>query len=188
MKKDRLFFVWAITTLLLVSASSNPSISDIKKYIPSDDQGPEFRDIGNSFHDLLPNETNQANVQLRLSVSLRDFDGVDTVIGSFKDINGTVWSNVTLGLYGTQNDNWLYYTGRGENVTLGPEMRLKVWNVKYYANDSLGNWNVSEVGKSSYYLFTNPEPSPIPVFVTMGALGILGMSILLLIMWRKREN
>ncbi|MHA1908714.1 MAG: hypothetical protein ACW98Y_15550 [Candidatus Thorarchaeota archaeon] len=187
MKKVRLTFIWAITTLLLVSASWNSNIIDTKGYLLSDDQGPEFKDLGNFYADFLTNDTNEARIHLHLFVTVRDSDGIDTVIGSYKDINGTIWRNVTLTLYGTLNDDWMYYVGDGENVTLNLEKRIKIWNVKYYANDTLGNWNVSDVMRNSYYLMAWQEPPPNPLFVIGSIIGIVGICAVALLVWRKRR-
>ncbi|MFW9849246.1 MAG: hypothetical protein ACFFF4_08895 [Candidatus Thorarchaeota archaeon] len=188
MKEVRFVIIWGLVTLLLVSSSWNPHTIGDKEYILSDDQGPEFDGIGDFFADLLPNDTHQGRAQLNLFVSVYDTDGIDTVIGSYKDINGTVWSNVTLSLYGAHDDGWMFYSGRGENVTLGPEMRIKIWNVKYYANDSLGNWNVSDVGRSSYYLLGWEQPPPNPASLIGSVIGIVGIFAIVLLVWRMRRN
>ncbi len=188
MKKARLIFIWGVTTLLLVSVSWNPNNIGFKEYLPSDDEGPEFKDLTDHFRDLLPDSENSANTQLQLFAVIRDSDGIDTVIGSYKDINGTTWTNVTLTLSKVFDDGWRSYAGDGENVTLTPEMRLKIWNVKYYANDSLGNWNVSDVVKSSYYLLVWQEPPPNLLFVIGSVVGIIGICVVALVVWRKRRT
>lgn len=188
MQKGRLIIIWGIITLLLVSVSWNPNNIGTNEFVLSDDQGPEFRNLGNFYADFLGNDTNEVLARLHLIVSVHDADGIDTVIGSYKDINGTTWSNVTLPLTKIYDDGWRSYSGRGENVTLTSEMRLKIWNVKYYANDSLGNWNVTDVQRYSYYLFVWQEPPPNPLFVIGSVIGIVGICIVTVVVWRKRRN
>ena len=189
MKKARLVFIWGVTTLLLVSPSWNPNNIGAKEYIPSDDQGPEFKDLADHFRDLLPasEKENYANTQLQLFVPVRNSDGIDTVIGSYKDINGTTWTNVMLTLSAELENGWKSYAGGGENVTLTPEMRLKIWNVKYYANDTLGNWNVSDVVKSSYNFLPRQEPSISPLILIGSVIGMIGICVVALVVWRKRR-
>jgi len=188
MKEVRFTIIWGIVTFLLVSSSWNPNSIDTNENILSNEQGPEFANLGNFYADLLPNDTNEAHVRLNLFVTVRDSDGIDTVIGSYKDANGTIWSNVTLTLFDTLEDDWMYYVGHGENVTLKPEIRLKIWNVKYYANDTLGNWNVSAVMNNSYYLMLLQEPPLNPLILSGSIIAVVGIFTVVLLVWRKKRN
>jgi hypothetical protein len=57
-----------------------------RTFVLSDSTGPEFLHIGARFADLVPSN-DPVNVTLGLSVVVRDPDGIDTVIGRYKNRN-----------------------------------------------------------------------------------------------------
>jgi hypothetical protein len=69
--------------------------------------------------------------------------------------------------------------------TLDIEHRLGLWDVKYYANDTLGNWNYSELGSISYW-FMGSKPQPDYSIVIVGAIGIV--IIVAGILYMKRRS
>ncbi len=112
--------------------------------------GPEFEvPLGNVSFDLLPNRE-YTDFPLSLEVEVTDPDGVDTVIGSYRLDSETVWHNTTLSYTPTANHSDLY-SAFVMNYTLGPGHWGVKWYFKFYANDSLGNWNSSGVWFQSVF-------------------------------------
>jgi hypothetical protein len=122
---------------------SNNSIYPISDalYNEKESDGPVFELWMPNFVDLVPG-TGSINLTLELAVVVTDTNGIDTVIGSYKNQSESVWKNVTLAL----NQSYPipdYYAGHARYFTLDDEHSGIVWDVKFYANDSLGNWNTS---------------------------------------------
>jgi hypothetical protein len=142
-----------------------------RTFVLSDSTGPEFLHIGARFADLVPSN-DPVNVTLGLSVVVRDPDGIDTVIGRYKNRSESIWKRVIMDLYGDVGNNTYVYFAEPLNFTLDIEHRLGLWDVKYYANDTLGNWNYSELGSISYW-FMGPKPQPDYSIIIVGAIGIV---------------
>jgi len=102
----------------------------------SSDNGPTFSEYGDFYVDYLGDS---GGVDLRVTVT--DEDGVDTVIGSLSNVTEAVWLNVTLVESSTLPGR---YSG-SYGVDLPEAGHTYVYHVKYYANDTLGNWNTSNV-------------------------------------------
>jgi hypothetical protein len=103
---------------------------------------------------------------------VRDPDGIDTVIGSYKNRSESIWKNVTMEVYGDIGNNTFLYSAKPLNFTLDNEHRLEVWYVKYYANDTLGNWNVSELVSISKYLLPSGSQPDYSIVIVV-AIGIV---------------
>jgi hypothetical protein len=61
------------------------------------------------------------------------------VIGGYKNRSESTWRNVTL-----HHDSDAYWLGHATNYTLD-EHGWVIWDIRFYANDSLGNWNASDI-------------------------------------------
>jgi len=109
----------------------------------SDSQGPSFS-LGwmPGFEDLVPN-TEPVNLTLRLVVGVTDPDGVDSVIGSYKNSSQTEWTNVTMHEDPRYSQPDVY--DADVNYTTPAGGFLYIWQYLFYANDSLGNWNKSDM-------------------------------------------
>jgi hypothetical protein len=140
-------------------------------FVLSDSTGPEFLDVGDAFADSIPS-ADPLNMTLRFSVLVRDPDGIDTVIGSYKNRSESIWKNVTMDIYSDRGNNTYRYFTEPLNFTLDIEHTLAVWDLKFYANDTLGNWNYSELGSTSYNMFAI-EYQPDYSIVIVGAMGIV---------------
>ncbi len=68
-------------------------------------------------------------ISLDLSVIVRDEDGFDTVIGSYKKDNDTIWTNVTMSVSAELREQRYSYSARPLDFTLDTDNRLMVWVV-----------------------------------------------------------
>jgi hypothetical protein len=142
-------------------------------------EGPIFSDYGDYYGDFLG-----ASGWVNLRVTVNDINGVDVVLGSVRNISDSIWNNVTLEeLIGIPNR----YSGNFSVVL--PEVGMTyTFEVKYYANDSLGNWNVSE-SKYNYLTnigletYQNPLIENLPLIVS-----IVGITVILIILIRFRKK
>jgi len=145
--KARQALICVLVISLLVAATTNCTcINTIhlqeKVFLPCDLEGPVFQFVMPENADLVPS-TGAVNLSLDLAVRVSDSDGVDTVIGGYKNRSESIWRNVTL-----HHDPDAYwpdqYLGHATNFTLD-ERGGVIWDIRFYANDSLGNWNVSDI-------------------------------------------
>ncbi len=145
--KARQALICVLVISLLIPAMTNRACIDAihlqeKAFLPCDLEGPAFQFAMPEFADLVPG-TGVVNLSLNLAVSVSDPDGVDTVIGSYKNRSKSTWRNVTL-----RNDPDAYYhdlyIGHAINYTLDVHGGV-IWDIRFYANDSLGNWNASDI-------------------------------------------
>jgi len=143
--RQALICVLAIS-LLATTMTNRACINTIhlqeKAFLLGDLEGPVFQFEMPEFADLVPG-TGAVNLSLNLAVSVSDPDGVDTVIGGYKNRSESTWRNVTL-----HHDPDAYwpdlYLGHATNYTLD-EHGWVIWDIRFYANDSLGNWNASDI-------------------------------------------
>ncbi len=99
------------------------------------------------FADLVPS-TEPVNLTLELRVGVTDQDGVSTVIGSYKNSSSSEWNNVSMNrdAFTSDPDD---FVGWPLNFTMSEPSFLVIFDIKFYANDSLNNWNVSGVHQVS---------------------------------------
>jgi len=143
--RQALIYVLAIS-LLIAAATNRACINAIhlqeKAFLPCDLEGPAFQFSMPEFADLVPG-TEAVNLSLNLDVRVNDPDGVDTVIGGYKNRSESTWRNVTL-----HHDPDAYwpdlYLGHATNYTLDEHGGV-IWDIRFYANDSLDNWNASDI-------------------------------------------
>lgn len=132
---------------LLVAATTNRACINAihlqeKAFLLCDLEGPAFQFSMPENADLVPS-TEVVNLSLNLDVRVSDPDGVDIVIGGYKNRSESAWRNVTL-----HHDPDAYwpdvYIGHATNFTLDVHGGV-TWDIRFYANDSLGNWNASNI-------------------------------------------
>lgn len=146
-RKARQVLVYVLAISLLVAAMTNRvCINTIhlqeKAFLPCDLEGPAFQFSMPENADLVPG-TGAVNLSLDLAVRVSDPDGVDTVIGGYKNRSESTWRNVTL--HHGPDAYWPdEYIGHAINFTLD-EHGWVTWDIRFYANDSLGNWNASDI-------------------------------------------
>ncbi len=114
---------------------------------------------------------------------VRDEDGFDTVIGSYKKDNDTIWTNVTMSFSAELREQRYRYSARPLNFTLDADNRLMLWDVVYYASDTLGNWNKSAQGSISYCFFPADDNST-PITAVIGVAIVCIVVVIVII--RKR--
>ncbi len=141
--KARQALICVLVISLLVAVMTNRACIDAihlqeKAFLPCDLEGPAFQFAMPEFADLVPS-TGVMNLSLNLAVRVSDPDGVDTVIGGYKNSSESTWRNVTL-----HHDSDAYWLGHATNYTLD-EYGWVIWDIRFYANDSLGNWNASAI-------------------------------------------
>ena len=145
-------------------------------YQISSSEGPTFSDYGDFYADFV-NES--ASVWFHVTVT--DSDGVDLVIGSTKEVSEHLWHNVTL-TASESNPNRYY----GYYPVILPSPGSLVFEVKYFAVDSLDNWNVSDT--VHHYLNNIGMSSPdfdLPLFVTISAMCVAAV-VLIVIFFRNK--
>lgn len=174
--------------LLLLLLTSNTEHSKIKStyaepYTICDTSGPDFDlSLLPDFVDLIPG-SEPVIFSLELRVGVSDPDNVDTVIGSYSNSSEN-WVNVTLN-YDESSSNPNDYAAQSLNYTIpGGTTSLTIWNIKYFANDSLGNWNVSQIttmSVSRQHFGTTPTNGNAVVGLLIGA--IIMIPIVIVIIW-----
>jgi hypothetical protein len=176
-----------ICLLMLPAPVSGVVYSNSQGFSASDNQGPIFRGIGDTYADALQ-DSDIEYFSLSFSIYVSDEDGIGIVIGSYKEQNRSYWNNITLGLNHEFEDGWKNYIGYGPNFTLTSEYRTRVWDVKYYACDSLGNWNASSEMKYSYNLLGKLEDPfrLVPVYAIL--LEITVIAIIGVVFWKREYN
>ncbi len=161
--------IWFITATLLLAVTQLALCQNVAGGDFTQSNGstpPQFDEVGHMFADLIPSSV-PVELTLRLSVVVRDEDGIDTVIGSYKQDNDTIWTNITMSVYAELSEQRYLYSARPLNFTLDADNRHMVWDVVYYASDTLGNWNKSEQGSISYCFFPAQDDST-PIIVVIG--------------------
>jgi len=99
------------------------------------------------FVDLIPG-SEPVTLTLELRVEVTDPDEVSVVIGSYKNESSSEWTNVTM-LEDLSSGNQDDYVAEPLNYTMVGTNWLVIWYVIFYANDSVGNWNTSDMHKMS---------------------------------------
>jgi len=99
------------------------------------------------FVDLIPN-IEPVNLILELRVGVTDSDGVSIVIGSYKNNSSSEWTNVSMSHDAISSDPD-DYVAWPHNYTMIEPSFLVIWDIKFYANDSLNNWNISSMHQMS---------------------------------------
>ena len=139
----RKVFISYIALIVVLFSQIDYSIaSGNREHVMSDSNGPQFLDIGDMFADHIPSN-DPVNGTLHLTATVRDSDGIDTVIASFRNSSEISWSNLTMLFYSTVNEDTQIYSIDALEYTLDANHRNAQWDIKFYANDTLGNWNSS---------------------------------------------
>jgi hypothetical protein len=145
----------------------------------SSEDGPTFSDYGDFYVDFIG-----SSGSVWLAVTVRDEDGVHTVIGSVSNIFELEWHNVTMVESSTIQNR---YYGQN-NVSLPEGDHTYEFHVKYYASDTLGNWNASNV---THYYLTKSDPWRVPnTILTMLEIlaGTSGGVVVLIVVLRRRNR
>ena len=142
--------------------------------------------------------TGQTQEVWRHLIQVNDTDGVDTVIFMYRWISESEWTNKTgVLIEGNETVGWYvanftyavwwdYDTGRVMTEGNGGNFHFKI-----FANDTLGNWNMT--GILTYmggYMLVNPPPDAF-IRSPLG-LGIIGTSVavvvvVLVVVFRRRR-
>ena len=170
---------WKLLTIIgLCCLLSHLPIISCTNYEMSS-EGPIFSDFSDFFADFV-NE----NASVWFHVTVTDSDGVDLVIGSTRESSEHLWHNVTM--TASESDPNRYY---GYYHVVLPSPGSVTFEVKYYAADSLGNWNVSD---SVFHDLNNlglSSPDLVPVLlVTATTISVIAVvSIVIFIRFKKKK-
>lgn len=153
----------------------------ISAYALSDSSGPIFDGVAGYFADLVPTDQ-PVNWSMNAQVFVYDPDGVDSVIACHKNHTVTSWSNTTMRFTGQNQKGFDIYRTNLGNYTLDREHTSALWSVKYYANDSLGNWNVSGIANYSIAYFYSESSSldillPVIILIIVAFVLIVAVTI-----------
>lgn len=154
-----LLILLPLTTVITLFDEINFEFPCKRVHFLADFEGPTFTFEMPNFADLVPS-TGSVNLSLDLAVTVTDPDGVDTVIGSYSNRSESIWKNVTLHQDWT-SDTSDYYKGHACDFTIDEKHNGVIWDIKFYANDTLGNWNVSETTFLSVWRPNLPPPSEV---------------------------
>ena len=156
---------------------------------------PVFMGVMNFYADLVPT-SQPVNCTLNTFAFVYDEDGVDTVIASYKNRSTTIWRNATM--------TWMRHIDEGEEAgfelysanlttfTMDRNHSAVIWNIKFFANDTLGNWAESNtVNYSINYLYDwntyTQYQFPVVETILLLTLGISGLLAMIVII-RKLIN
>jgi hypothetical protein len=179
--------IWFITAILLLAVTQLTLCRNVAggRFIQSNGSTPpQFYEVGKRFVDLVPSSV-PVEITLDLSVVVSDEDGIGTVIGSYKKDNDTIWTNTTMSVYAELSEQRYFYSARPLNFTLDANNRVMVWDLVYYASDTLGNWNKSAQGSISYCFFSADGYST-PTTVVTGV-AIVGIVVVVIVVIKKRS-
>ncbi len=156
-----------ILVLIITSLCIQISVSDSSTYhnlsdnefVISDDSGPSFLiPIQYTFLDCAwPEGIHEFSVDTHVTVT--DSDGVDMVIGSHRCRNRTQWTNISLARI--ESESSVYAFSFTETVDLKcSDGGLIIFEMVFYANDSLGNWAKSDIANYTQgAVYNNPPTS-----------------------------
>ncbi len=180
--------------LLLLTLNSEQVKSKsiyVEPFTVSDDSGPVF-DLTRlpDFVDLIPG-SEPVIFSLELRVGVSDPDHVDTVIGSYSN-NSENWVNITLN-YDESTSYPDDYAAHALNCTIPGGYSVTSWNMRFFANDSLGNWNVSQLKTVSVarpHFGTGTETTPTNGNMVVGPLigAIIVIPIVLATIWSIKSK
>ncbi len=154
----------------------------------ADSSGPTLTPMMPEFIDLVPGN-GPVNVSLELRVNATDSDGVEVVIGSYSNRSESTWTNVTMILDPLYEDPNVYLGI--VNYTLDDEHRGVYWNIRFFASDTLGNWNVSEdtfqsVTRGNVPTTTTAQPPELELFELVLVLPVVVVIIIAMVWIRRR--
>ncbi len=118
---------------------------------------------------------------MNVRVYVYDPDGVDSVIACHKNHTVTSWSNTTMRFTGQNQKGFDIYRANLGNYTLDRDHASALWSVKYYANDSRGNWNVSGIANYSiayFYSESSPLDIVLPVVILVTVVLVLIVAVI----------
>ncbi len=148
MKHDRHRPVLIVFCLLLISpfARMCSATSDQVGQRISDDQGPTITPEMPNFIDTIgTGECDEYPLVLRAGVN--DSAGVSQVIGSYCNRLDGVWHNVTMSV-SPEFESRVVYESEPINYTLCNHNTSVVWDIIFYAQNSLGIWSTENTSQS----------------------------------------
>jgi hypothetical protein len=155
----------------------------------SQSSGPTFDLTGKPGFSDLVSGTEAINMTLELRVGVTDPDGVSTVIGSYKNSSETEWTNITMARDESYAED---FEAEPLNYMIVGAPFLVVWEIIFYANDTLDNWSTSELFRMSVsrqgertYPNNTMDPNTVSLVVLFSA-SLFSVSIVLLFYGRGK--
>ncbi len=194
-------FIWAAILGLLWGSLLTNEVYAIENSraigaVPSDYEGPVFIDVYGTDVDTTPiTEPTTFNITLPLHVKVWDPDGVDTVIGSYRNYTEADWNNVTMAYIGDDPDNasihWFI-----ANVTtwfLADALHTRaIWNMKYYAGNIHDRWAVSNVVNYTVHTAYTPTSPTYPpddsTLLMVGGIAAMVTASVIVAIYLKRRG
>jgi len=156
-------------------------------FLGYDSEGPSF-DLSwmPDFADFVP-DNRPLNLTLELVVGVEDPDGVDSVIGSYRNESQPEWTNVTMSEDLTRGSSGVYSAAVLNYTTPSGSFSI-LWQAVFYANDSLGNWNKSVMKNMSLGRQVGPSTfDNVTGVVVGGAIIVAEIAVAALCYVRNRE-
>ena len=108
---------------------------------------------------------------VRVTANITDISGVHTVILMYST-NQSSWINITMAFNSTTN----LYEANIPPMPTGTTVYFKI-----YANDTLGNWNISKV-----YSYRIPKPINIGLIATATIISIVAIAVVVYLIRRRK--
>ncbi|MHA1882203.1 MAG: hypothetical protein ACTSUO_04080 [Candidatus Thorarchaeota archaeon] len=148
----------------------------------SDDSGPTFTlplpmyctcAWGEGFHEFA----------VDVDVVVTDADGVDTVIGSYCLRGNTQWTNISLERINPASTTYSFTFAELLFLPFDLDTNEIIFDMIFYANDTLGNWAQSD-GLLYHYGIFSSSPNWSYVIISI----IFGASVIVLFFIYRRKN
>ena len=175
-----ILFTLSVPVLNIAPVTSDPPFSQqaLMYYLSQDNQ----TEI--SFYRTRDTSTSSPTCSPQVLIDVVDLDGVALVWFSYKRSNESQWNNKSMASRPSHGENafsgWFYATV-SEYTT--------VYNITFFANDSLGHISKSELYELSVYYSHNPPPPENDLFfqiIVVGTIIIVGFSALVIIDKRRQ--
>ncbi|MBN2228354.1 MAG: hypothetical protein JW779_02100 [Candidatus Thorarchaeota archaeon] len=172
--------VFILIILVIVSLQSSvggtADCNQLSTFHVCQSSGPSFDlTLMPEFVDLVPN-SGPVNLTLELRVEVTDPDGVSFVVGSYKNSSSSKWNNITMkrDMSTGDPDDFVAWP---LNYTMNEPSFVVIWDIKFFANDSLDNWNISNVHQISICrqgsTYTTTDFPIAPLIIAAGFLTII---------------
>lgn len=189
MKHDRHMPVLIVFCLLLIPplAMMCSATSYQVGQWSSDDQGPSITPEMPNFIDTIgTGEGDEYSLVLRASVN--DSEGVAAVIGSYCNRSEGVWHNVTMSV-NPEYESGIVYESEPVNYTLCNYNSGVVWDIRFYAQNSLGVWSMGNTSQSVCRIWISNSRTTTPAdfsAVTILLIFSVPAAIIAIVVYAKR--
>ena len=122
---------------------------------------------------------------LVLRANVTDPDGIETVIGSYCNRSEGKWYNITM-QPDPDHESGDIYKIVARNYTLTNRNSGVIWDIKFYACDSLGHWSTNQTFQSVNRLWRSEPTGLEPVELTIGiTTALLVLAVVIIVIARR---